>query len=251
MEQDDGLKQPTRRDWGGYWSMIVQQTQNAFNDKAAHFLLIPLGVWLLREASRVEHIRAVLDTVQFDRAVLVGHSLGGDEITAFAGTYPERVAALVYLDSGVDHTATMAVSRNMAPLIGPAPQPEPPDLTSALTYQRFLARVQGVEFPIGEVLATYPSPLREQRLGHVVGRSRDQDALERRLTGPAVVTVTVTNTDVLDPERPESLPALLNQCVDSLDTEDMAREFREHRSLITATGANLEHLRHRQRLILD
>ena len=27
----------------GYWSMIVQQTQNAFNDKAAQFILIPLG----------------------------------------------------------------------------------------------------------------------------------------------------------------------------------------------------------------
>ena len=35
--------EPTRRQWTGYWSMIVQQTQNAFNDKAAQFILIPLG----------------------------------------------------------------------------------------------------------------------------------------------------------------------------------------------------------------
>lgn len=35
--------EPTRRQWAGYWSMIVQQTQNAFNDKAAQFILIPLG----------------------------------------------------------------------------------------------------------------------------------------------------------------------------------------------------------------
>ncbi|MEP4808492.1 MAG: MFS transporter, partial [Luteolibacter sp.] len=35
--------EPSKRQWAGYWSMIVQQTQNAFNDKAAQFILIPLG----------------------------------------------------------------------------------------------------------------------------------------------------------------------------------------------------------------
>ena len=35
--------EPTRRQWVGFWSMIVQQTQNAFNDKMAQFTLIPLG----------------------------------------------------------------------------------------------------------------------------------------------------------------------------------------------------------------
>lgn len=36
-------EEPTRRQWVGYWSMIVQQSQNAFNDKMAQFVLIPLG----------------------------------------------------------------------------------------------------------------------------------------------------------------------------------------------------------------
>lgn len=35
--------EPGRREWVGYWSMIVQQTQNAFNDKMAQFILIPLA----------------------------------------------------------------------------------------------------------------------------------------------------------------------------------------------------------------
>jgi len=35
--------EPTRQQWVGFWSMIVQQTQNAFNDKIAQFTLIPLG----------------------------------------------------------------------------------------------------------------------------------------------------------------------------------------------------------------
>ncbi len=43
METDTPEGEPTKRQWLGYWSMIVQQTQNAFNDKAAQFILIPLG----------------------------------------------------------------------------------------------------------------------------------------------------------------------------------------------------------------
>jgi len=35
--------EPTKRQWFGFWSMIVQQTQNAFNDKAAQFFLVPLA----------------------------------------------------------------------------------------------------------------------------------------------------------------------------------------------------------------
>jgi acyl-[acyl-carrier-protein]-phospholipid O-acyltransferase / long-chain-fatty-acid--[acyl-carrier-protein] ligase len=37
------MGEPTKRQWLGFWSMIVQQTQNAFNDKAAQFILIPLA----------------------------------------------------------------------------------------------------------------------------------------------------------------------------------------------------------------
>lgn len=42
LPEDPG-SEPTRRQWVGFWSMIVQQTQNAFNDKAAQFILVPLG----------------------------------------------------------------------------------------------------------------------------------------------------------------------------------------------------------------
>ncbi len=43
MQNDSPAGEPSKRHWIGYWSMIVQQTQNAFNDKAAQFILIPLG----------------------------------------------------------------------------------------------------------------------------------------------------------------------------------------------------------------
>ena len=43
MSDEPSVFEPTRRQWTGFWSMIVQQTQNAFNDKMAQFILIPLG----------------------------------------------------------------------------------------------------------------------------------------------------------------------------------------------------------------
>lgn len=43
MTDETPEMEPTGRQWIGFWSMIVQQTQNAFNDKFAQFTLIPLG----------------------------------------------------------------------------------------------------------------------------------------------------------------------------------------------------------------
>lgn len=43
MPDELPIPEPTRHQWVGFWSMIIQQTQNAFNDKMAQFILIPLG----------------------------------------------------------------------------------------------------------------------------------------------------------------------------------------------------------------
>lgn len=55
-------------------------------------------------ATRVEDIRAFLDDRGIRRANLVGHSLAGDEMTAFATAYPERVDKLVYLDAAYNRS---------------------------------------------------------------------------------------------------------------------------------------------------
>ena len=46
-----------------------------------------------------EDIRQFLDHLQIDKAILVGHSLAGIELSHFAALYSERVSALVYLDA--------------------------------------------------------------------------------------------------------------------------------------------------------
>ena len=50
----------------------------------------------------VEDLRQFMDRRGIARASLLGWSMGGNEITAFAGRYPARVDKLVYLESAYD-----------------------------------------------------------------------------------------------------------------------------------------------------
>lgn len=45
-EEDLYYKEPSAKEWRGFWTLVAVQSQNAFNEKAVQFLLIPLGVWL-------------------------------------------------------------------------------------------------------------------------------------------------------------------------------------------------------------
>lgn len=53
-------------------------------------------------ATLTEDLRGLMDALRIPKASLAGWSLGGNEITAMAGSYPERVDKLVYLDGGYD-----------------------------------------------------------------------------------------------------------------------------------------------------
>jgi len=43
---------------------------------------------------------AVIDALKLNRPVLVGHSLGGEELSSVGSRHPEKVAGLIYLDAG-------------------------------------------------------------------------------------------------------------------------------------------------------
>lgn len=56
-ETDNFYKEPSKQEWRGFWTLVAVQAQNAFNEKAVQFLLIPLGVWLWGgDASTLEYI---------------------------------------------------------------------------------------------------------------------------------------------------------------------------------------------------
>ena len=79
------------------------------------------------QATLVEDSRIVLDSLGIRRAVLVGHSIGGYEITHFAATYPDRVAGVIYLDAGSDPVSADSIRRaNASALAALEGLPQPP-----------------------------------------------------------------------------------------------------------------------------
>jgi non-heme chloroperoxidase len=99
--------------------------------------------------TRVTDLRAVLDSLMLPQVSLVGHSIAGDELTAFAGRYPQRVTALVYLDAAYDHSGVGALSRE-----SPAPPPMlPSDSASPPAVQAYLLRVFGMRIPEAQLRA--------------------------------------------------------------------------------------------------
>src|SRR5258708_4729403 len=47
-----------------------------------------------------DDVLVVLDSLKLNRPVLVGHSLGGEELSSLSTRHPNRVAGLVYLEAG-------------------------------------------------------------------------------------------------------------------------------------------------------
>lgn len=56
-------------------------------------------------AGRLADLAAFLGAMNLQKVILVGHSLAGDELTAFALAYPDRVIKLVYLDAAYDRSS--------------------------------------------------------------------------------------------------------------------------------------------------
>ena len=57
-------------------------------------------------------IAFAIDELGLDRPILIGHSFGGSVSLIFASTHPERVRALVMLDSGLRSRATIGADLN-------------------------------------------------------------------------------------------------------------------------------------------
>jgi pimeloyl-ACP methyl ester carboxylesterase len=85
-------------------------------------------------ATLTEDLRALMDSLGITKAHLAGHSMGGDEITAMAGTHPERVDRIVYLDAAYDTAdpAHVAAFKAIPPIYTKAP---PSAMTSLDAYR--------------------------------------------------------------------------------------------------------------------
>jgi len=88
-------------------------------------------------ATLVEDIRQFLDALIIPRAVLVGHSIAGDELTRFAGAHPDRVIKLVYLDAAYDRAGLPEIMKQRPPELAPTKT----DMESLDGFRKWVSRM--------------------------------------------------------------------------------------------------------------
>jgi pimeloyl-ACP methyl ester carboxylesterase len=104
-----------------------------------------------------DDVLAVLDALNLKKPVLVGHSLGGEEISSMATRYPSRIAGLVYLEAGYPYAfdngkgPTMKEFQDLKSLAPQAPPPGGSALASFAALQHACLRGLGFTYPEGEL----------------------------------------------------------------------------------------------------
>lgn len=110
-------------------------------------------------ARRARDIVAVLDSLGVQRAVLVGHSISGDELSRVAADYPARVRALVYLDAysyGTDAPAEFPPDPPQA-AAPPMTAAESASVAGVIGYWKSRFRFQPVEAEVRAVASLTPA----------------------------------------------------------------------------------------------
>jgi non-heme chloroperoxidase len=110
-----------------------------------------------------DDVLAVLDALKLEKPVLVGHSLGGEELSSVATRYPSRVAALVYLEAGYPYAFDNGKGPTMkefedARQLRPIPQmpnETDPAFASFAAFQQACTRALGFTYPEGELRQQY------------------------------------------------------------------------------------------------
>jgi pimeloyl-ACP methyl ester carboxylesterase len=103
-------------------------------------------------------VLAVIEALGLESPILVGHSLGGEELSYIGAHHPDKVSALIYADAAYDRTQSgdrryqqLSMSLPDAPPIRPG---ESTSYAAMANYSRRIGR-SGIVIPEGEILATY------------------------------------------------------------------------------------------------
>jgi pimeloyl-ACP methyl ester carboxylesterase len=113
----------------------------------------------------VTDITAVLDSLDLQRVVFVGHSIAGEEMTRFAELHGSRCAGLIYLDAAYYRSGIDTIARTQPSV--PGPRIRESDTVTFASIRALYARVSGVDEPESEIRATTRFDTKNRYLGQV------------------------------------------------------------------------------------
>jgi len=131
-----------------------------------------------------DDLLAVLDSLDLKAPVLVGVSLGGEELSSVGSRYPDRVSGLIYLDAAYAYAFDNGRGPSLEELLQGTPQPpwfllRPPsaaDVTNFAAYQAWLKRITGITEPESELRQTM-----EAQTDGSVGKSRTSPKVQKAI----------------------------------------------------------------------
>lgn len=115
-------------------------------------------------ATRVADDLAALNALGVRRALLVGHSIAGDELTGIAQARPDLLAGLVYLDAALDRTDPALAVFDECMQMTPTPEALIPfapgevqnvggdlELVTFTAAAKFVSAILGASYPVSEL----------------------------------------------------------------------------------------------------
>ncbi len=104
-----------------------------------------------------EDVIQVLDTLNIESPILVGHSIAGEELSYLGAHHPDRIAGLVYLDAAYDRTRNSPEQRAQNARLPTKPAPRPAEFVSYEAAAQYQLRTGGTtrNIPEGEIMASY------------------------------------------------------------------------------------------------
>ncbi len=144
----------------------------------------------------------VMDSMNVSKAILVGHSLGGDELSTIGADYPERVAGLVYLDAAYNRKEMDNNERGtrVSGFQPPTPRPLPEDLESYVAMQDYFDRLGLIGSPEGSIMSTFDFTRGASSTDRRIG-----EAIFAQLTGPRYEEISVPAVSIYAVEEIENV----------------------------------------------
>ena len=145
----------------------------------------------------VEDLRTAIDRLHLGRVILMGHSIAGEEMTRFAGTYPDRVLKLVYLDAAYDRVAADSMLSEAFPVLPDVPlRPEPTDADTATpaAYVAYVHRTRGVNIPEADIRTRYTYDGWNEEITLAYQSMSAEHPNYRAVRAPALAIYAVTDT---------------------------------------------------------
>jgi pimeloyl-ACP methyl ester carboxylesterase len=158
------------------WQFIAPQLAQTFQVIAFDGRGAGQSPPLLEPVEYVEELKQLLDHLEIDRPVLVGHSIGGQIATDFALAYPDRIAKLVLVAPGLSgHRFSPDVEQWFEEVRAAAPDAEK------------MTRIFLAQCPYRVVMASPQRDLMTAMTQHNIERSFEWKTMEMRWPQPPTI----------------------------------------------------------------